>query len=227
MSDNHAVVRIQEALMPAADAANAATQSPLQTHPLCRRYLVMHLLTLPIRVKQDSAVRDHVAWWALGVLADGQCELLDLWLEPTMGAVRWHQIFEGFKARGVEAIRFVACDELPGAGVALCATFPGATVLPLTDLAPIYALSRGVRRTVLWGVEAVQQMHSSLRRAAARHGYFADSAAAAVFLRQTLAHAERRLRVRPADLNENPAMRCAAGQGGTYDKQSVHVGLPH
>lgn len=50
--------------MPAADAAIAATQSPLHTHPLCRRYLVTHLLTLPIRVKRDSDVRDQAAWWS-------------------------------------------------------------------------------------------------------------------------------------------------------------------
>ncbi len=198
-----------------------------QALPLCCRYLVVIFQVLQVEMRAGGFERDQVAWWALGMLADGQCELIDVCLEPTAGAMRWHQVFEDFKVRGVETIRFVACDELPGAGVALCEAFPGATTLPLIDQTPIYASSRGVRRTVLSGLEAAQHIHGSLRRAVSRHGCFADSAAAIACLRQSLARAERGLRVRPADLDENPAMRCAAGQGGTYDKQSVHVGLPH
>lgn len=60
---------------------------------------------------------------------------------------------------------------------------------------------RRFKRVVQWGEAAVQQLHNSLRRAAARRGSFADQEAAVSFAVGTLERAESRLGALDADLD--------------------------
>jgi putative transposase len=78
---------------------------------------------------------------ALGVLADGQCEMLGAWPASRSGAADWCKVLEDLRLRGVERIRFVVCDEPAAMQEALRSVFPGATVVP--DLGALLRRSLG------------------------------------------------------------------------------------
>ena len=164
-------------------------------HPplLCRRHLVVFVKSQPIWVGDGEVMSEQAAHWGIGLLASGELEVLGVWLESTSGGLHWQRVLEDLKVRGVETIQFVASDESTDLSLALCEAFSGATVLPLTDLAPSYALPPRLRRIVLSGNEAVQQLQGSVSRAVGRSGRFADCTAAASFLLEALMRAERGL----------------------------------
>ena len=63
----------------------------------------------------------------------------------------------------------------------------------LDELGPFYALPPRLRRTILAGDDAAQQLQQTLSRALARHGAFANPQAAISFVVDALTRAERRL----------------------------------
>ena len=63
----------------------------------------------------------------------------------------------------------------------------------LDQLAPFYALPLRLRRAILAGDDAAQQIQQNLSRAVARHGAFVDQQAAVSFVVDALTRAERRL----------------------------------
>lgn len=65
--------------------------------------------------------------------------------------------------------------------------------LVLAQWMPVFALPAPQRRVVLAGVRMAVELNESLVRAIARHGPFADSAAALAFVADRLQRAERRL----------------------------------
>lgn len=220
-----------------------------QARPLCCRYLVVLIEVLPSTVREVGVVRDQTVRWALGVLADGQHEVLGIWLHPASGTTGWHELFEDLKVRGVEKIRFVASDEPMNAFAAMRAAYPDATVLPSTEqllrqslaqvapryrssgaealggvcaattaraaraaltalaasqwgesnptvvgrwriavaqLEPFYALVPRLRRLVLAGDQAAEQVGRTLQRAVARQGCFPAKNAAVGFVSAVL-----------------------------------------
>lgn len=100
-----------------------------QSRPLCCRYLVVRFEALSIQVPKEGIARDLTTCWALGTLADGQREVLGVWLESLPGVIDSQKVFDDLKARGVERIRFVATTEPAVARV----THRGATVLPSVE----------------------------------------------------------------------------------------------
>jgi len=110
---------------------NRATQLVYwQNRPLCCRYLVVLSEVLRVQVEEEGTVRDRMARWTLGVLPDGQYEVLGVWPEPVPGAAGWQDVFEDLKVRGVERIQFVASSEPAEALADVRAAYPGVTVLP-------------------------------------------------------------------------------------------------
>lgn len=236
---------------------NTATQLVYrQTRPLCCRYLVVLFEVLPVLVMEEGAIRDHGARWALGVLPDGQYELLGMWLEQVPSAKGWEEVFDDLMLRGVEKIRFIASNERAEGRAGANAAYPGATVLPLIgqllrqslaevvprhrrsvgnalgvlrearsgqaardaltalaagpcgatypsvvgrwraaveQLGPFYDLVPRLRRIILSGDDAIQQVHRSLCLAVGRHGCFADQTDVTSFVVGALERAERYL----------------------------------
>lgn len=84
-----------------------------QALPLCCRYLVVIFRIQHMEVRLGELERDQVARWALGVLADGQSELLGSGPKPNSVAMPSQEVIEGMQARGVEHnyICFAAANE--------------------------------------------------------------------------------------------------------------------
>ncbi|MBE0546400.1 MAG: transposase [Rubrivivax sp.] len=101
-----------------------------QTRPLCCQYLVLHFEALSVPVGEEGAAHDRTVHWPVGVLADGQCELLGAWFDPVSGATGWEEVFEDLKVRGVEKIRFVVGDEPSEVSEGAQAAQLDTTVLP-------------------------------------------------------------------------------------------------
>nr|WP_316640458.1 transposase [uncultured Roseateles sp.] len=96
------------------------------TVPLCRHYFSAHVEDLLVEMQvvgggsADLAVR-----WAVGVLADGDWEVLGAWSGATAGPAFWHSVWEDLDDRGVEKVSWVCTAERDAR--ALC---PTAEVLP-------------------------------------------------------------------------------------------------
>lgn len=98
--------------------------------PLCRAYLIALFGSSTVQVKHDELAPGQVARWALGFLADGQREVLGLWLSPPSNDVCWQDMFADLKRRGVESIRLVDCSQPTEVRTALGAAYPGSAALP-------------------------------------------------------------------------------------------------
>ncbi|TCT09613.1 mutator family transposase [Paralcaligenes ureilyticus] len=73
-------------------------------------------------------MRNKAVYLALGVLPDGSCDILGLWIETTEGAKFWMKVFNDLKTRGVEDILIAVTDGLKGMPEALEAVFPATTL---------------------------------------------------------------------------------------------------
>jgi putative transposase len=98
--------------------------------PLCCRYLLLHFESLHAAVCEAGTFRDQTVRWALGVLADGQQEVVGAWLAAESDATAWQKVFEDLQVRGVEGIRFVMNNEHAEVWAPLHTTYPDVTVLP-------------------------------------------------------------------------------------------------
>ncbi len=106
------------------------TSAGSQSGPLCCKYLLVMIETLSVEMTDEAgALSDRTLSWAFGVLAGGECDVLDAWAEPLSPGVVWQQRLDDFRDRGVENIRFVAGVEPSIPQSALQAIYPGTTLL--------------------------------------------------------------------------------------------------
>lgn len=95
-----------------------------QQRPLDSVYPVVYLDCLVVRSRDSGAVQNKSVYLALGINADGEKELLGLWMAQTEGAKFWLSVMNELKNRGVQDI-FIACvDGLKGFPEAIEAVFP-------------------------------------------------------------------------------------------------------
>ena len=223
------------------------------TKCLCSQYLSVHVAEALARVLDaDRTSRDQTVTWAVGVLSDGDWEVLGAWPGVAVDRAFWRGIWDDLDSRGVDRISLVCASDpnartlcagvevlppfrpTPGEGHAPAASSLGvlraearravreasgvraarlalerllsgsgtgrAAVLALDwpavldGLRPFYALRPHRRALVRAGDEYLEQLGHGLRRAVARHGPFADLAAAVSFVSQTLFRDELRLK---------------------------------
>lgn len=138
--------------------------------PLCCRYLLVYFETLPIQViGRFSEPRDTALLWGLGVLGDGQHEVLGVWPAPTSAAPPWSQAFERLRLRGVEAIRFATADASRPFRLALDAEYPDARSPGVAEkLSSLDALSRRQRCMAVLSEEAMPRLQRQARLAVGR-----------------------------------------------------------
>ncbi len=68
-----------------------------------------------LRVKPDDGlVRNEAVYVALALNADGEKEVLGLWIEQTEGAKFWLKVMNELKTRGVQEILIAVVDGLAG-----------------------------------------------------------------------------------------------------------------
>ncbi len=69
---------------------------------------------LRVKIRDDGVVSNKAVYLALGIQADGQRDVLGLWIEQTEGAKFWLKVFNELKTRGCQDILIAVVDGLKG-----------------------------------------------------------------------------------------------------------------
>jgi hypothetical protein len=133
---------------------------------------------------------ENSSLWAVGVLVDGQHEVLGVWSKPSCDD-EWKEVFEDLKVRGVEKIRFVVGGESPAIASVVRGIFPTASLLPAGSLeSTLPSLPHRYRRAFLRGEIAMQRLQRLAVRAVRRHDIFSSALEARAFVAGVLKRAE-------------------------------------
>ncbi|MEZ5670118.1 MAG: IS256 family transposase [Alphaproteobacteria bacterium] len=99
-----------------------------QSRPLDPLYPVVFFDALRVKIRDEGLVRNKAVYVALAITADGDKEVLGLWIEQTEGAKFWLKVMNELKTRGVADILIAVVDGLAGFPEAIGAVFPQTTV---------------------------------------------------------------------------------------------------
>lgn len=99
-----------------------------QSRPLEQMYPVVFFDALRVKIRTDGGVSNKAVYLALGIQADGQRDVLGLWIEQTEGAKFWLKVFNDLKTRGCQDILIAVVDGLKGLADAINTVFPKTTV---------------------------------------------------------------------------------------------------
>ncbi len=99
-----------------------------QSRPLDSIYPVVFFDALRVKIRDEGLVRNKAVYVALAITAEGDKEVLGLWIEQTEGAKFWLKVMNELKTRGVADILIAVIDGLKGFPEAIAATFPQTTV---------------------------------------------------------------------------------------------------
>jgi transposase-like protein len=91
-------------------------------------YPVVFFDPLRVKIRGDGVVSNKGVYLALGIQADGQRDVLGLWIEQTEGAKFWLKVFNDLKTRGCQDILIAVVDGLKGLAEAIHAVYPRTTV---------------------------------------------------------------------------------------------------
>lgn len=90
--------------------------------------VIFDALRVKIRDKDSRIVRNKAVYLALGITAEGQREVLGLWIAESEGAKFWLGVMNELRNRGVQDVLIAVVDGLKGFPEAITAAFPEATV---------------------------------------------------------------------------------------------------
>ncbi len=99
-----------------------------QSRPLEPMYPVVFFDALRVKIRSDGGVSNKAVYLALGIQADGQRDVLGLWIEQTEGAKFWLKVFNDLKTRGCQDILIAVVDGLKGLADAINTVYPKTTV---------------------------------------------------------------------------------------------------
>lgn len=99
-----------------------------QQRPLSGCYAVVYLDAIMYKVREDGRVMNKAIYTLYGVSAEGQREILGLYLNETEGARQWGLILEDIKRRGVEEVFFFCVDGLKGFKEVIQEVYPASIV---------------------------------------------------------------------------------------------------
>lgn len=163
--------------------------------PLCRSYVAVLFNPISVQILPvggAAAADSEPTLWALGVLADGMPDYLGSWQYSGPKVPRWLAVVDDLQTGGVERIRVVIGPDAADIQAAMAAWHQSCnrnsecTVLPASGLtvesAQIEALPPGHRTCIERAQEVAIPLGRYLGRAVARHGSFADPAAAKALL---------------------------------------------
>lgn len=180
--------------------SQVALQEMQRGLPLCRSYVIARFATQPVQVQAGDTNRDLALTWSVGVLGDGQQEVLGVWQHGTRCSPNWDEIFAELQRRGVERIAFVADADLQAAR----RTFP--QVRPTSDTAlDDHSVSGRTKATVRRTEIAVRPLQERLSRALAKAAPFKSREALKAFAEACLVDGERRIRARQRRPSHPPA----------------------
>jgi putative transposase len=99
-----------------------------QKRPLDTTYPLAFFDAIRVKMRDKGMVKNKAIRSALGVRADGQKEVLGMWIEQNEGAKFWLNVMNELKNRGVEDILLAVVDGLKGFPDAINAAFPDTVV---------------------------------------------------------------------------------------------------
>jgi transposase-like protein len=99
-----------------------------QSRPLEPMYPVVFFDALRVKIRTDGGVSNKAVYLALGIQADGQRDVLGLWIEQTEGAKFWLKVFNDLKTRGCQDLLIAVVDGLKGLADAINTVYPKTTV---------------------------------------------------------------------------------------------------
>ena len=99
-----------------------------QNRPLEPMYPVVFFDALRVKILSDGVVSNQAVYLALGIQADGQRDVLGLWIEHTEGAKFWLKVFNELKTRGCQDILIAVVDGLKGLADAIGTAYPRTAV---------------------------------------------------------------------------------------------------
>ena len=99
-----------------------------QSRPLDPVYPVVFFDALRVKIRDEGLVKNKAVYVALALNADGEKEVLGLWIEQTEGAKFWLKVVNELKARGVNDILIAVVDGLKGFPEAINSVYPETTI---------------------------------------------------------------------------------------------------
>ena len=99
-----------------------------QSRPLEEMYPIVYFDALRVKIRDGGTVRNKAVYLALGIAADGNKDVLGLWIEESEGAKFWLRVFNELRNRGVQDILIAVVDGLRGFPEAIQAAFPEAQI---------------------------------------------------------------------------------------------------
>jgi transposase-like protein len=95
-----------------------------QNRPLDPVYPVIFFDALRVKIRDEGLVKNKAVYIALALNAEGEKEVLGLWIEQTEGAKFWLKVMNDLKVRGVQDILIAVVDGLKGFPEAISTVFP-------------------------------------------------------------------------------------------------------
>lgn len=95
-----------------------------QNRPLDPLYPIVFFDALRVKIRDEGLVRNKAVYVALALTAEGDKEVLGLWIEQTEGAKFWLKVMNELKNRGVQDLLIAVVDGLKGFPEAIAAVFP-------------------------------------------------------------------------------------------------------
>ena len=95
-----------------------------QNRPLDPLYPIVFFDALRVKIRDEGLVRNKAVYVALALTAEGDKEVLGLWIEQTEGAKFWLKVMNELKNRGVQDLLIAIVDGLKGFPEAIAAVFP-------------------------------------------------------------------------------------------------------
>jgi len=94
-----------------------------QNRPLDPVYPVIFFDALRVKIRDEGLVKNKAVYIALALNAEGEKEVLGLWIEQTEGAKFWLKVMNDLKVRGVSDILIAVVDGLKGFPEAISTVF--------------------------------------------------------------------------------------------------------
>lgn len=91
-------------------------------------YVVVYLDAVHFKVRYEGHYVTRALYTVYGIDAEGQRDLLGLYIDTHEGASRWGRVLEDLKERGVEDVLIFSTDDLSGFSQAILEVYPRAIV---------------------------------------------------------------------------------------------------
>ena len=88
--------------------------SDWQSRPLKKLYIFLFVDCIYVTIRKEYESKSYAVYTVLGYDADGEKDILGLWLNESESKHTWMQIFDEIKSRGVEDILFISMDGVSG-----------------------------------------------------------------------------------------------------------------